>query len=131
MTTLYLRKTPLFVLVIGGEASFVSGQKADVLHEARDAVVQYIADHRRQDLPIQLTEEDLRWMDIEVHELNGSTSQMALPYQEWVDDMWREWEQDRLEEPEREYKHFLELREKWEERFQLERARERAQQETS
>jgi hypothetical protein len=123
---MHKRQTPIYVLLDGGEVTFTSGDRGEVLREAHCAVDQHITDHLRHDLPIKLDDEEIRWIDVEVHELSGDKSQIALPYQQWADDYWVEVQEAERDEDEREYKRFLELRDEYEERFQLERARERA-----
>lgn len=116
----FKRIDPLFVLVVGGDATFTSCNKDVVIEGAREEVMQNISDHRRHNLPLKLTEKDIRWIDVEVHELSGDKSQLDIPYQTWVDEMWREWQESDREDEDREYLQFKELREKWEERFQSE-----------
>lgn len=121
-TQMHNRTHSIFVLLVGGEVVYTTSDSSDVFREARGSVYQYISDHKRHDLPLKMTDEELRWMDVEVHELLGERSQVALPYQEWIDDYYRELKEGEREDEEREYKRFVELRGKWEERFQAERA---------
>lgn len=114
------RTHSIFVLLVGGEVVYTTSDSNDIMREARESVFQYISDHKRHDLPLKMTDEELRWMDIEVHELLGERSQVALPYQPWVDDYYREMKEGERQDEEREYKHFVELRRKWENRFQSE-----------
>jgi len=121
------RKSPLSMMLADGEVCCLTSDPEEAIEEARMAVYQYISDHKRHHLPLKMTDDEIRSMDVEVHILD-SGSQIDLPYQQWVDDYYQEMQDDKKKEEEHEYKRFLELREKWEERFQLEEARQRAAQ---
>jgi hypothetical protein len=105
---MYKRKDPIHVLLVGGEAAFSTSDMTHMLLEARTSFDQHITDHRRQDLPFKITEEDERWFDIEVHTLDGE-SQHELPFQEWLDDYYREEQAGRRQDEESEYRRFIEL----------------------
>ena len=116
----YFRGSPMYVLLIGGEAVYSTSDPADAIREARESVHQYITDHMRNDLPVQLTDEDISWMDVELHKLLGESSQMDIPYQKWADEYFAQQEKWEEEEKEEEYRTFVRLRGIYEERFQAE-----------
>lgn len=117
---MHKRETALYVLVNSGRVVYTTNDINDILCEARESVYMYISDHKRHELPFKVTGDALGRMDIEVHELLGKRSQVALPYQAWIDDYYREMKEGERENKEREYKRFVELRKKWEDRFQSE-----------
>jgi hypothetical protein len=75
--------------------------------------------HLRGRLPLQVTEEIARNFDVRVYALNKG-SQLTLPFQEWVDANHKHAQEYAQYSEEREYQQFVELRAKFEDRYQQE-----------
>lgn len=111
-----------WVLVTHGEVAYETWQKdsKEILTEARLAVDQHICDHLRHDLPFQVTEQTAREFDVRAFSLpregQGVPERLVLPYQQWVDEYYQRGLQDDKDSEERQYKYYLELREKHEPR---------------
>jgi len=104
----------MFVLVSHGEVVYETTERKDALGEAQSAVCQHLSDFRRHDGPFQVTSDDILAFDIKLFEL-GAAGQVTLPYQKWADNFYWDLEEGEKEEERREYKRYLELREKYEE----------------
>jgi hypothetical protein len=115
----------LYVIVSGGEVSYSTNDREDCLLESRLSFDQHITDFLRHQLPMRLSEEDIRRVDLKVYELEDETLEIRLPFQEWLDDRYEENRKYEKDEAEREYKRYLELHEKYEaRRLQEEKSKE-------
>lgn len=106
---------PRFVMFTYGEFAFSSDDEETILTEAQMHCNQVIADHWRHELPKKLSESDKSDFDVHVFDL-VDVRKLDLPFQEWVDEMYNEMREHLAEDSQREYKRYLELREKWESR---------------
>ena len=105
--------TQYFALFHGEE--LVYGDKEYVMREIRMHVDMYICDHRKHNLPLQVTEEEIRNLDVRLYALEPEGDVFpTLPIQEWYDQWYAERVQHKKEEEEREYQLFLELKAKYE-----------------
>ncbi len=107
---------PMYVVVQFGEIQSWSYSEEAALSSAAECVDQQIADHWRHKLPVQVTPEMARDLDIRMYRLDAQ-SQVELPFQKWFDQYYQERQESARDEEEREYKRFLELRKKYEDRF--------------
>ncbi len=112
MYSVALGEKKLYILVHAGDVVAWSTNKEDVLFEAYEVAQYYINDFWRHKLPMKLTEDDIHSIDVYVFELDKE-SLVELPAQEWVDDYYIAQRDEKRAAPIREYKHYLELTEKW------------------
>lgn len=113
---------PLFVVVYLGEVWSWSFSEESALFSASECVDQQITDHWRYKLPVQVTPDIARDMDIRVYRLDAN-SQLDLPFQKWFDENYNSRNEIAADEEGREYKRFLELRAKYEARYESERSK--------
>jgi len=113
---------PLFVVVQFGEVQSWAYSEKAAMDSAHECVDQQITDHWRHKLPIQVTPELARNLDVRVYRCDAA-SQVELPIQQWFDENYRQRQEAVQEDAERDYKRFLELRAQYEERFQRENSR--------
>jgi hypothetical protein len=118
-------KMRTYVLIANGEA-WATDSREQAMDEARGHVIQYICDHLRHQLPLELTEELVQRFDVQLacvgrDEHGDFASAYTLPFQEWVDEYHRNQKKYEDEERQREYETFVKLRSKWEGRFQEEK----------
>jgi hypothetical protein len=105
-----------FVMFTFGEFAFSSEDEETILTEAQMHCNQYICDFWRNcELPKKLTDEDKASLDVHVFDLQ-EMKKLDLPFQDWVDDWYADKREAERDEEQREYKRYLELREKWEPR---------------
>jgi hypothetical protein len=98
-----------------GEFAVSSDDEETIMAEAEMHCNQYICDFWRHDLPKKLNAEDKASLDVHVFDLQ-EMRKLDLPFQEWVDEWYADKREADREEEQREYKRYLELREKWEPR---------------
>jgi hypothetical protein len=113
---------PLFVVVQFGEVHSWTSSEQSALKSARECVEQQIVDHWRHKLPVKVTEDIARDLDVRLYRLD-SRSELTLPIQQWFDENYKQRQESARDDEEREYRRFLELRAKHEERFQREASR--------
>lgn len=106
----------LYVVVQFGEVHAWAYTEEAALVSAHECVDQQIADHWRHKLPVQVTETIARDLDVRLYRLD-SKSQLTLPIQQWFDENYQERQASSKDDEELEYKRFLELRAKYEDRF--------------
>ena len=109
----------MWIVVQFGELWAHAFSEQGALDAARESVDQAITDHWKHKLPLQVTEEIARSFDVRVYRCDASC-QVALPFQKWVDENYKHRQEVDEFEKDREYRRFLELREKYEERLQKE-----------
>lgn len=107
---------PIYVVVQFGEIHAWAYSEEAALVSAHECVDQQIADQWRHKLPVQVTETIARDLDIRLYRLD-SKSQLTLPIQQWFDENYKERQESAKLDEEHEYKRFLELRAKYEDRF--------------
>ena len=111
----------LYVVIQYGEVHSHSHALEAALKSAEECVHQILTDFWRHKLPFQATPEFIRDLDVRVYCLN-SASQVTMPVQAWIDDYHKQSQDYIKESAEDEYRRFVALRQKHEERFQRERA---------
>ena len=109
----------LWIVLSGGEAAGISSNRHEAINIARDIARERVSDFYRDLLPFKVTPVVIRDLDVEVHPCFSRTAE-ALPFQEWIDDLYRSRVEGEKTDAEREYQRFVELREKYEARFQAE-----------
>jgi len=112
----------MWVVIQFGEPLAWAPSETGAFAIARECVDQAITDHWKHKLPMQVTPEIARAFDVRVYRCDHQSS-VELPFQKWVDENYRHRQEWANGEDEREYKRYLELREKYEGRFQKEAAR--------
>ena len=111
--------TKYAVLVSGGEVVFY-GRLAHVISEAKNSVFERIGSFYCHNLPIRATSDFIyNSIDIRVHEVDLSDGGgVELPYQDWCDEYYADMKKQEVLDVEYDYKRFVELREKYEQRYQ-------------
>jgi len=115
-----MSETNLYILVEHGELTYHewSFTSEEVFDRAKSVVFQYICDFFRNQLPLKVTGEIEDRFDISVYMIPHGTwdpgVRIALPFQEWVDEYYRDRETASAEADMREYSEYLKLRAKWE-----------------
>lgn len=114
-----MEENEMFIVVAYGEFYSSSHSRETAIGNARNVVDQHISDHMKHMLPLQVTDEVVRAFDVRVYAC-GPSSMVQLPFQEWVDENYRHREEYLKESEALEYKRFLELRSKYEDKYQQE-----------
>lgn len=109
----------LWVIVHFGEVWGHTYSEEEALDIARHLVDQTIADHWSHLLPMQVTPEIARGFDVQVYRC-ASSSLLKLPLQQWTDENYQYRQKSEAHDENMEYKRYVQLREKYEPRFQKE-----------
>lgn len=105
----------MYALIVDGEIEYIGHEKDVALKAAHSAVDQKISDHHRHRLPVHIDSTAAYELDVYVYEMNND-NRLDLPFQQWFDDYYAEMKEYDREQEEREWKHYLELREKFKDR---------------
>jgi hypothetical protein len=110
-----------YVLMVNGEIFYDTNDRDDALSQAHIAVGEKIGEWHRRDLPIKVTPEIAEELDVQLF-LIIKDYEVPLPLQSWFDEYHQEMKDYKASEEEREWKQFLELREKFKDRIAEEKA---------
>jgi len=104
----------MYILESGGEIwpNFVMENIDQALEEAKNCVDQYICDFQRHNLPKNTKDEDFD-PDVRVYYVSKK-NELELPLQEWTDEYYQRQKEYVEKDKRREYKRYLELKEKYE-----------------
>ena len=105
----------LYLVVSGGRPVHWTDSKEDALLEAKSSFEEHVTHFWRHKLPLKMTEDIVREIDLFVAEVSESSS-MEIPWQKWHDDSYAErqiYAQEDKDSEEAEYQRYLKLHEKW------------------
>jgi hypothetical protein len=108
-------RKPMYALVVNGEWDVLDENESEILSRAKTWVMEKIGDRYRHAIPLRVTPEIAHDMDTYVYKL-ADVNRVELPLQAWFDEYHAEVEQCKVEGEEREWKRYLELREKFKDR---------------
>ncbi len=115
-------RNPLYGLIIGGEWESLDEKLSEVMDRAKMWTMERIGDHYRHALPLKVTPEIAREMDIYIYKIT-SENRVELPFQQWFDEYHAEVEQGAVDDEECEWKRYLELAENFKDRIAKEEKR--------
>jgi len=105
-----------YVVFVGGEIEHDTESRDDAMSYAHGRVEQDISDFYKHGLPLKVTKEIETRVDVYVAKITQEAV-IELPLQSWFDDYYNEVKQYEAEEEKREWKRYLELREKFKDRI--------------
>lgn len=114
-------RKPMYGLIIGGEWESLDEDIGEIMGRAKLWVMERIDDFHRHALPLKVTPEVEREMDVYIYRL-ADENRAKIPLQEWFDEYYREMQQSIADDEEREWRRYLELAEKFKGRIAKEKA---------
>lgn len=105
-----------YIVFVNGEIEMDTNDRDEAMQHAHLRVDEKIGDHHRHDLPVKVTPQIVREMDVRVSRVRESDC-LELPLQLWFDDYYNEQRQCEVEEENREWRRYLELCEKFRDRI--------------
>lgn len=104
------------VYIFGGEEAYFVADKEKTMMEVYDYVSYHICDFLRDQLPLKVTDDIIRDMDIKIFEV-VSEKEVEIPFQKFVDEYYDNIKYDEKRQEETEYKNFLKLYKKYKDRL--------------